>query len=144
MKKVEQISIFLENKKGRLLEVLKVLASELINIRALSVADTSEFGILRLIVSDPFKAKNALEQNNFSVGITEVIAVEIPDKPGGLASILSIFNNADINVEYTYAFVPKNAEEAVVVFRVEDIDSAIKALQKENIRVLSSEDVYSL
>ena len=79
MKKVEQISIFLENKKGRLLEVLKVLASELINIRALSVADTSEFGILRLIVSDPFKAKNALEQNNFSVGITEVIAVEIPD-----------------------------------------------------------------
>lgn len=142
--KLKQISIFLENKKGRLKKAINVLSQSKINIRALSIADTSEFGILRLIVPEVEKARSILEKNQFVVKVNDVIAVEVPDKPGGLDSILDILHQADINVEYIYAFVEKKTENAIVVIRTENIEEGLKALKKANATVLSSEEVYNL
>lgn len=103
--RVEQISVFLENRAGRLAEITRVLGEAGVNIRALSLADTSDFGILRLIVSDNDKAKAALKERGFTVGKTNVVAVEVEDKPGGLNRILELLSNQSINVEYMYAFV---------------------------------------
>ena len=142
--KVEQISIFLENKSGRLADVTKILGDAGVNIRALSLADTSDFGILRLIVNDTEKAKDILKKNNFTVGKTEVIAVEVPDRPGGLAHILDVLRKDDINVEYMYAFVERSGQDAVIIFRFDDSDKAISALTKSKIVVLPGEKVYAL
>ena len=141
--KVKQISVFLENKSGRLAEVTKVLGSNAINIRALSIADTTDFGILRLIVNKPSLANDILKAEGFMVSETEVIAVEIPDKPGGLAGVLARLGNAGINIEYLYAFIGRSSGNALVVFRVENCDGAISALQQNGIKVLSGEEVYS-
>jgi hypothetical protein len=142
--KLKQISIFLENRKGRLWKALSILSGAKINIKALSIADTSEFGILRIIITEPEKAKEILEEANFVVKINNVIAVSISDEPGGLESVLDALNRMDINVEYIYAFVEKKGENATVVIRTEDIDAGIAALEKGGITVLSSEEVYSL
>lgn len=142
--KLKQISVFLENRKGRLWKALKILSEANINIRALSIADTSEFGILRLIVPEPETAKTILEESNFVVKVNDVIAVEVSDEPGGLESILEALNKSDINVEYIYAFVEKKGEKAIVVIRTEDIDAGINALKEVGITVLSSAEVYSL
>lgn len=142
--KVKQISVFLENRKGRLYEVLNVLATEKINIRALSIADTADFGILRLIVPDPDAAKKILEKGGFTVKENNVIAIEVPDRPGGLAFVLKALQDADINVEYLYAFVAKTHKEAIVVIRTENNDGALKALKKGDVKVLSPEELYSL
>ncbi len=142
--KVEQISIFLENKSGRLADVSTVLAQGGINIRALSLADTTDFGILRLIVNDNEKAKQILKENGFTVGKTEVIAVEVADKPGGLAHILNIMKDKGINVEYMYAFVQKSGGNAIIIFRFDEIEKAIEALEGSGIRILKGEEVYSL
>lgn len=142
--KVKQISIFLENKKGRLYEALKVLAEAGINIRALAIADTSDFGILRLIVNDPEKAKSVLENSGFTVKITPVLAVEVDDRPGGLAEVLKYLYDADINVEYTYAFVEKSGEKAVVVLRTNNLDKTISVLKEKGITLLSEGEVANL
>jgi len=142
--KVEQISIFLENKSGRLADVAGVLAKAGINIRALSLADTTDFGILRLIVNDTEKAKQVLKDNGFTVGKTEVIAVEVLDRPGGLAEILNIVKNNGINVEYMYAFVQKSGGNAIIIFRFDELEKAIETLQKGGIRILKGEEVYAL
>ncbi len=142
--RVKQISIFLENKKGRLLEALKALGREKINIRALSIADTLDFGILRLIVADPDKAKLVLEQSNFTVKENDVIAMAVKDQPGGLADVLSTLSNAGINVEYIYAFADKQENDAVVVLRTENIDEGIKVLKKAGVHMLSAKEIYSL
>jgi len=142
--RVKQISVFLENRAGRLDEVCELLGRRKINIRALSLADTSDFGILRLIVNKPDEAYNALRKSDFTTRFTEVIAVEIPDRPGGLASILKIFNEANLNVEYLYAFVEKLKEGAVVIFRLEEIDRAIGILQQKGVNLLTGEEVYKL
>jgi len=142
--KVKQLSIFLENQSGRLAEVMGTIGTEGVNIRALSLADTSGFGILRLIVNDVSKAKSALQNKGFTVSETDVIAVEVPDRPGGLASILDVFAERGINIEYMYAFVEKSSENAVVIFRIENVDEAIKALQSRGVRILSAEEVYAL
>ena len=142
--KLKQISVFLENRKGRLWKALNILSEAKINIRALSIADTSEFGILRIIVPEPEKAKNILEESNFVVKVNDVIAVSISDEPGGLDSVLEALNKLDINVEYLYAFVEKKGKNAIVVIRTEDIDAGINALEKGGITVLPSEEVYSL
>lgn len=141
---VKQISLFLENKKGRLWEALNVLAKAHINIRALSIADTSDFGILRLIVPDPDNAKKVLAKSNFTVRESDVIAVGVPDSPGGLASVLKILTDADINVEYMYAFVEKSGKKAIVVLRTDSISKGKKALKKSGVTVLSSQQVYTL
>ena len=142
--KIKQISIFLENKEGRLWEALDVIAKANINIRALSIADTLEFGILRLIVNDPDKAKKILEKNSFTVRENEVIAVGIPDTPGWLAGVLDVLRKSNLNVEYIYAFVEKSGKKAVVVLRTENIDAGIKTLKKAGVEVLDSKEVYKL
>ena len=144
--KVQQISIFLENKSGRLSEVTRILGDNGINIRALSLADTTDFGILRLIVNDTEKASTVLRKNGFTVGKTEVIAVEVEDRPGGLAKILEVLNKETINVEYMYAFVERSRNNAVIIFRFDDqnIDRAITLLKDAGIAVLKGENVYSL
>jgi len=141
---VEQISIFLENKSGRLAEVAGVLYKSEINIRALSLAETSDFGILRLIVNNTERALNSLKENGFTVTKTEVVAIEVPDRPGGLAGILNTIRDGGINVEYMYAFVHKSGENAIVIFRFDEIDRAITTLSREGIKILSGEDVHAL
>ena len=141
---VKQISVFLENKKGRLWEAINALAKARINIRALSIADTSEFGILRLIVPDPQKAKKVLGQSGFTVRENDVIAVGVSDKPGGLAGVLKMLTDAGINVEYLYAFVEKSGKKAVVVLRTDSISKGKKVLTKNGVTVLSPQQVYSL
>jgi hypothetical protein len=142
--KLKQISIFLENRKGRLWKALNILSNAEINIRALSIADTSEFGILRMIIPEPELARKILEEANFVVKVNDVIAVSVSDEPGGLESILAALNKSDINVEYLYAFVEKKGKNAIVVIRTEDIDAGIDALENSGITVLSSKEVYSL
>ena len=142
--KVRQISIFLENRSGRLASVLKEVGRAGVNIRALSLADTSDFGILRLIVDDVDKCVKALRETGHTVSTTEVLAVEVPDHPGGLAGILDVLSRASLNVEYMYAFVSRATEKALVVFRFEKIDAAIAALQKAGISVVQAETVYKL
>lgn len=142
--KVEQISIFIENKSGRLAEVTRILGEEQINIRALSLADTSDFGILRLIVNDVEKAKKVLKVKGFTVSKTEVVAVEVPDQPGGLSAILQALDRDRINVEYMYAFVERCGGNAVIIFRFDETDRAVEALSANSFKVLEGERLYSM
>jgi len=135
--------VFLENKSGRLAEVMRVLGAAQVNIRALSIADTSDFGILRIIVNDKEKALATLKANNFTVSKTEVIAVEVPDSPGGLAKILDLLDTQKVNVEYMYAFIERHSENAVIIFRFDENDKAIEVLQKAGITILSSQEIYN-
>lgn len=142
--KVQQISIFVENKSGRLAEVTDILAKNGINIRALSLADTVDFGILRLIVNDLEKAVSLLKSNGFTVNTNEVVAVVVPDRPGGLASILNALQGKGINVEYMYAFVQRSEGNAVLIFRFDDVGKAVSALQAAGVRVMGGDDVQAL
>ncbi|HEX3030716.1 MAG TPA: ACT domain-containing protein [Bacillota bacterium] len=142
--RVKQISLFLENKSGRLLKVMQTLSEKNINIRALSIADTTDFGILRLIVNEPDLATKILKEQGFTVSATDVIAVEVDDEPGGLARALGALEDSGINIEYVYAFVEKSTDKALVVFRVEDIDRAIEVLNSKGINTLKGETVYNL
>jgi hypothetical protein len=141
---VEQIAIFLENKSGRLAEVTELLAGNNINIRALSLADTADFGIFRLIVNEPAKALELLKQNGFTVGRNEVIAVMVPDRPGGLAGILALLRGKGINVEYMYAFVQRSEGNAVVIFRFDDTAKAVDVLATAGVKMLSGEEMRNL
>jgi hypothetical protein len=142
--KVEQISIFIENKSGRLAEVSRILGDAGVNIRALSLADTTDFGILRLIVNDREKAMAALKSKGFTVSKTEVVAVEVPDKPGGLASILQTLDAEAINVEYMYAFVERCGDNAVIIFRFDETDKAISILRTQGFNILQGERLYGM
>ncbi len=142
--KVEQLSIFIENKSGRLAEVAGILGDAGINIRSLSLADTSDFGILRLIVNDVEQAKAVLKEKGFTVSKTEVVAVEVPDQPGGLAAILKVLDRERINVEYMYAFVERCGANAVIIFRFDEPDKAIAALQGSSFSILDGERLYRL
>ncbi len=141
---IHQISVFVENRHGRLAEITGILAENQIDIRALSIADTSDFGILRLIVNDPDKAMAALRAASVTVSKTEVIAVELNDSPGALHNILTLLSDNGISVEYVYAFITRKNQDAYVILRVENNDNAIKVLQANNHSLLPSEDVYSL
>jgi hypothetical protein len=141
---VKQISIFLENTAGRLASVTKVLGEHGINIRALSIADTSDFGVLRLIVNEPEKAYGILKRAGFTVTETEVIAVEVPDTPGGLAKVLDVMGESSINIEYLYAFIGKATDDALVIFKVENSDRAVQVFEANGIGVLDSSQVYKL
>lgn len=141
---VKQISVFLENKSGRLADVTRTLGENSINIRALSIADTTDFGILRLIVNRPDDAYRILKESGFTVSETDVIAVEIDDNPGGLGKVLKLMDDYQINIEYLYAFLEKKNKEALVVFRVEQVEKAIEALLSHNVNVLKGHQVYEL
>lgn len=142
--KVEQISIFLENRAGRLADVTRELSESGVNIRALSLADTSDFGILRLIVTDHEKAKSALKEKGFTVGRTNVVAVEVDDQPGGLHTILDLLTSNSINVEYMYAFVQQSGKNAVLIFRFDRTDQAIELLHEHGVRIIPGKELYSL
>jgi hypothetical protein len=142
--RVKQISVFIENRSGRLREVASTLGKNKINIRALSLADTSDYGILRLIVDKPQQALSALKKANFTLSETDVIAVEVSDKPGGLAEVLDVLGEAGINVEYMYAFVEKSSNNAVMIFRIEDIDGAINVLTEKNITILGNDRITTI
>ncbi len=142
--KIKQLSVFLENKKGRLYECLKILKEGNINIRALSIADTSEFGILRMIVDEPEKGKGLLQENGFTCKITNVVAVGVKDRPGGLAEILEHLYREDINVEYVYAFVKKAGEEAIVIMRTNNLDKTIDVLKNKDINLYPFEDLLKI
>ena len=142
--KLKQLSIFLENRKGRMWNALDVLEKAGVNLRALSIADTSEFGILRLIVPEPDRAREVLEEKGFLVKIGEVIAVGIPDQPGGLNRILGILDKSSINLDYLYAFVEQKKNRAIVILHPEDIDAGIEVLKAGGADVLTAEEVYSL
>ena len=141
---VKQISIFVENKEGRIKKAIDTLAKENINIRALSIADTTKYGILRLIVSDNEKAIEALEKDGFIVKENDVIILAVPDKPNGLNSTLAVFDEKGINLEYLYAFVSSKSDEAIVVMRLENMEKAIEALENSNIKLLDENDIKDL
>ena len=141
--KIHQISLFLENKPGHLSSLCQTLADADINILTLSLADTQQFGILRLIVEDWQRAKEILEEAGSVVNVTEVVATEVTDRPGGLARILQIIEGSSINVEYMYAFTFREKDSAIVVFRFDDPDQAIKVLQENDVNVLSSVELYN-
>ena len=141
---VKQISVFVENKEGRIKKAMNTLAEADINIRALSIADTTKYGILRLIVSDNKKAIEALEKDGFIVKENEVLLLEIPDKPNGLNSVLTTFDEKGINLEYLYAFVSSKPDVATLVMRLENMQKAKEALQENGIKLLKKEDIQFL
>ena len=141
---VKQISIFVENKEGRIKKAIDTLAKQNINIRALSIADTTKYGILRLIVSDNEKAIEALENDNFIVKENEVIILAVPDKPNGLNSTLAVFDEKGINLECLYAFVSRKTDKAIVVMRLENMEKAIEALNESNVKILDVDDIKDL
>lgn len=141
---VKQISVFLENKEGRIREAIELLGEANINILALSIADTSKYGILRLIVDDNLKAIQTFEKHNFIVRENEVIIVTVPDEPNGLNSTLDILNEGKINIEYIYAFSSIKIDEAVVVIKLENMEKAIELFEKHGVRILEQEDLDEL
>jgi len=142
----KQVSVFLENKSGRLAEVCQVLGDADVNMRALCIADTSDFGILRLIVDDPARATKLLQERGFGVGEADVLAIVVPDRPGGLASVLALLRDAGVNVEYMYAFFITVDGDAVVLFRIDDgqIPSTLALLEEKGVRTLRAAEVYAL
>ena len=136
-----QLSIFLENKKGRLYDVCSFLGKHGVNIRALTVAESDNFGVLRLLVKEPHLTAKLLKENGFIVNETEVVAVEVDDKPGGLANVLGAINKHHINVEYMYGFIEPGAKKAMMVFRFDDLERSINALKDEHIRVVGNKDL---
>ncbi len=134
---VKQISIFLENKSGRLAEVTKLLGDGGINLRAMTIADTADFGILRLIADNTERSLKILEDGGFTARVTEVIGVEVPDKPGGLASVMEVFARNEVNIEYLYVSLERNENNAIVIFKVENVQKGMKALQENNFNTIS-------
>ncbi len=140
--KIKQISVFLENKPGQLLIPCRVLSENNINIITLSLADTQQFGILRMIVKEWQKAVEVLEKAGCVVKLTDVLAVEVEDRPGGLASIVEVLERAEINIEYMYAFTFGRNNKAILVFRFEDIDTAIEAIHKAGLTIVEPTFIY--
>ncbi|KPA19384.1 amino acid-binding protein [Candidatus Magnetomorum sp. HK-1] len=141
---VKQLSVFLENKVGRLKEVTQILKENNVNIRTLTVSDTTDFGILRIIVDDCDKAERALKDQGYTFNKTDVLAVEIKDEPGGLNSVLEIIDRSGLNIEYLYAFVHSRQDMAVNIFRFDKLDEAIKVLTDNNIKVIEGKELYQL
>jgi hypothetical protein len=141
---VKQISVFLQNQPGMLNKAAKILADDYIDIRALTVAETADFGLLRMIVSNPDKAVEALKRGGLSAIEHEVLAVELDDKPGGLHRITEILLKDKVNIEYVYAFVTRRKEKAYVVLRTDDIGRAHKSLERNNIRLVSEKELGEL
>lgn len=139
--KVDQLSVTLDTEAGSIVDVANVLAGNGINIMALSLADTTPKSIMRFIVNDAAYARSVLEENGFKVETSEVLVLEVPDKPGGLASVLKALTDADLSVEYLYAFSQRTGETGLIIFRIKAIDEAVKALNKAGIRVVSSSEI---
>jgi hypothetical protein len=139
--KLKQLSVFLENKPGALSEPCRLLAKAGINIQTFSLADTREFGILRLVVEEADRARRLLQRNGFAVKVTDVVALEVADRPGGLAAILDALDGTGINVEYAYAFITKHKDQGLLLFRFNDPDAAVRRLKARKINVVGTEEL---
>lgn len=138
---VKQLSVFIENSKGRLAHLTRVLGDAGVDLHSLSIADTTNFGILRAIVDDNEKALKALRENGYTVNITELLAVAVQDIPGGLAKALEILNDSDIGIEYLYSFVRKPTQSALILFKVDDAKKAVAALESHGMKILSQDEL---
>ena len=144
MMSILQLSVFLENQPGTLAKAVALLADNMINIRAISLAETESFGILRIIVSEPEKAKKILDNNNFPTSLHPVVAAEVPDTPGGLAFVVNLLDKAHVNIEYMYGFIEKKPDHALMVFRIENLEEAETLLTENKIRLIQPDDIQSL
>ncbi len=142
--KITQISVFLENRKGRLSEICSLLGQAGINIRALTIAETESFGVLRMVVDRPAEAIDLFRKNNVTANQTEVVAVEVPDTPGGLAQVLGILRDNHVNVEYMYGFVEKHSEKALLVFRFDNPEKAHQVLAQNGLNVVDESGIQGL
>lgn len=142
--KITQISVFLENRKGRLYDVCSLLGENGVNIRALTIAETESFGVLRVVVDKCEAAIQLLRDHGFVANFTDVVAVEVPDHPGGLAAVLKIFSENDVNIEYMYGFVEKHSDKALLVFRFEDTDFAQQVLAQHSISIVTKKEIEGL
>lgn len=140
--KLAQLSLFLENRPGHLLNACRIIAQAGLNVETMALADTEQFGILRFLVKDWEKARDVLQQNGLVVKVTDVLAVCVPDQPGGLARLLDALSESDVNIEYMYGFNSHQAEQAVIVLRVNNPDLALKLFQEKNVRVLTKDEVF--
>lgn len=141
---IKQLSVFVENKTGRMAEITRVIGDAQVDIRALSIADTSDFGILRLIVNKPDVAVQVLRDAGITVSLTDVIAVGVEDKPGAFANAVKTLSDVGINIEYMYAFISRSDNRAFVILRVEEPERAVEALRAKNFEILTSEKIYNL
>ena len=141
---VKQISVFLENKSGRLLDLTRALGESEVNVRAMCVADTSDFGVVRLIVDDPDRAHDSLKGKGFTVKETTVLAVEVDDTPGGLSTVMAPLVEQEMNIEYLYCFLEKSAANAIVIIRVEEAEQAVGALKSKGFRVVPADELYTM
>ena len=139
---IKQISVFVENKQGRLLKLTQLYKEAGIDFQSLSIPDTTEFGILRCIVKDTDKAVKILKENNFAAKITQVIAVEVDDKPGGMCKLLEIISDNNYSVDYIYSFVRTNKNDALIVLKVKEQEELEQKLAENNIRVLNDENLF--
>ncbi|RJP21135.1 MAG: amino acid-binding protein [Candidatus Abyssobacteria bacterium SURF_5] len=142
--KVKQISVFLENKIGHVRMVTDELTKANLNLRAISLADSKDFGILRMVVEDPERAHAVLRAANHAVKETDVIAVEVPDHPGGLSDLLKTMEGCGVNIEYMYSVLERKSDKAVIILRVENTDEVIESLKNQKLRLLSSKEVYGV
>ena len=133
----KQISVFLENISGRLADVTRILAARGINLRALTIADTADFGILRIIVDDTEKAVAVLANEGFTVKLTDVLAVEVPDSPGGLAEVMELFRTKEVNIEYLYSSLEKNSSKAAIILKVENLEHGLKIVRENHLSVVA-------
>lgn len=141
---INQISVFMENRPGRLAEITNVLSENNIDMRAINIADTTDFGILRMIVDDPGKAERVLRENHMTASVTDVIAVSIEDTVGAFGKVISILKEENISIEYIYSFIGEKSSKAVIVIKTNDNDHAVSMLQEKGIRVLSASDLDCL
>ncbi len=139
---IKQISVFLENKTGALGEVVKFMAENNVNLRALSIADTEDFGILRIITDDPDSSIEKIKNAGYSAKLTNVLAVEIDDKPGSFSKIVDVLSNEGISIEYTYAFLSKKADRAYIIIRADNSEKASELLKKSGITVSQQQDLF--
>lgn len=141
---IKQISVFMENRPGRLAEITQVLSDNDIDMRAVNIADTAEFGILRMIVDNPVKAEEALRSNHMTVSVTEVFAVSIDDTVGAFQQVIALLKDAEINIDYIYSFIGEKSSRAVIVVKTSDNERSVSLLKNGGICVLSSEDLKNL
>ncbi len=141
---ITQISVFLENRKGRLADVCNLFGSNGVNIRALTIAETETFGVMRLVVDKPSEAMELLKNNGFTANLTNIVAVEVEDVPGGLAKILNVLSANQVNIEYMYGFIEKFCEKALMVFRFDNTEAAINILAENGVNFVSKEEIQEL
>jgi len=144
MAEIKQISLFVENRPGRMAKVSKTLSDASVNIRALTIAEAGDFGVIRMVVDDPERGYKVLKDNGFTVSTTDVLAVEMKDTPGGLYEIVNTLGESGVNVDYAYAFVTAKAQKAMLILRVDDLAKARAALSGKGVKIATREELQAI